>query len=134
MILKRRANRGEICTECRRNAMGRRTGRGPRWGGHNFIDMTGQRVGRLLVLNQYSRHENGYGYWLCRCACGTEKEIRVQSLRRADRPTLSCGCLRVETATATIMSWNASDARKFLQQLWNKIKAERQVSTNDKRE
>lgn len=58
------------------------------------LDLTGQQFGRLTVLREApSRHSpNGdcHRYWVCRCECGTEKEIAQQSLRRGY--TVSCGC------------------------------------------
>jgi cell wall-associated NlpC family hydrolase len=33
---------------------------------------------------------------MCRCKCGTERDVLIQSLRRADRTNLSCGCWRQE--------------------------------------
>lgn len=58
-----------------------------------FIDLTGQRFGRLLVL-----HYNGgikyRAYWWCRCDCGTEDSIQGKLLRNGH--TSSCGCLHRE--------------------------------------
>lgn len=59
---------------------------------HNFIDITGQRFGRLTVL-RYAP-ERGPGYWLCRCDCGTEFVTEGQALRKGN--TRSCGCLRAD--------------------------------------
>lgn len=59
------------------------------------IDMVGQRIGRLVVLN-YARPP---GLWNVRCDCGTEKVIRGTGLR-GKRPTKSCGCLDSETTIA----------------------------------
>ena len=36
--------------------------------------------------------------WLCRCACGVEKEVITQRLR--SRTTKSCGCLRIDAAAS----------------------------------
>lgn len=57
---------------------------------YNFIDMTGQRFGRLTVL----RYEPEWkvGYWRVRCDCGTEFDAEGQALRKGR--TRSCGCLR----------------------------------------
>lgn len=75
-----------------------------------LIDLTGKRFGRLTVLRQapsrtiITLHPNGEKtycvktYWLCRCDCGTEKEIESQSLRIGN--TRSCGCLRREAHRA----------------------------------
>ena len=60
-----------------------------------IIDLTGQRFGRLTVIERdFSR--TGYGaYWLCKCDCGNIKSIRAQDLKSGH--TQSCGCLRAET-------------------------------------
>lgn len=50
------------------------------------IDMTGKKFGHLVVLRPGERHL----YWLCRCDCGKEKEIRGGNLRSG--VTRSCGC------------------------------------------
>ncbi len=51
------------------------------------IDLTGQRFGRLTVLEY--RKAN---YWKCRCDCGTICEIR--GYRMTAGITKSCGCLK----------------------------------------
>lgn len=58
----------------------------------NFVDLTGQRFGRLTVIKQApSRKERTF--WLCRCDCGKEKEITAYSVVHQTR---SCGCLQRE--------------------------------------
>jgi hypothetical protein len=57
-----------------------------------FIDLTGQRFGRLVVV---SRVENGArrdARWLVKCDCGTEKVASGTNLRKG--VVQSCGCLR----------------------------------------
>jgi len=56
-----------------------------------FIDLTGKRFGRLVVVERHP--ENAYGYhprWVCRCDCGATTTVLTQSLRRG--ATKSCGC------------------------------------------
>jgi hypothetical protein len=95
-------------------------------GGHNFIDMTGERVGRLLVQSKWMRVKGGYIKWLCLCDCGNIKFIRAHELRRADRPTLSRGSLHLEVCMANIMLWNAVAARTLLWQVYQDAKEKRQ--------
>lgn len=61
-------------------------------GSARFIDLVGQRFGRLVVIKRDGvndpRHNNIM--WLCRCDCGTKKRILGQSLRNGD--TSTCGC------------------------------------------
>lgn len=54
-----------------------------------FLDLTGQRYGRLTVTGPYIDRK-----WTCRCDCGNTKEIFQGSLRRG--LTKSCGCLNSE--------------------------------------
>lgn len=57
-----------------------------------LIDLTGQRFGRLTVLE---RDLNRKGvYWICRCDCGNIKSILGQHLK--SKHTQSCGCLQKE--------------------------------------
>ncbi len=55
-------------------------------------DITGQRFGRLVAIEQCGRSRHGAVEWLCRCECGSEIRVVGYSLRNGD--TKSCGCLR----------------------------------------
>lgn len=65
---------------------------------HNFIDMTGQRFGRLLVLENVESKTQPNGkkrsMWKCKCDCGNIKIIGGTNLRKGD--IVSCGCYRAE--------------------------------------
>ena len=62
------------------------------------LDLTGRKVGRLLVLAFHETKRMGdgksYRFWLCRCDCGTRAVIATSAL--AHKSTLSCGCLQRE--------------------------------------
>lgn len=64
----------------------------------NAIDITGQRFGRLTVLERAGSYricgesQTTLALWRCRCDCGTECVVLGQNLRRGQ--TRSCGCLR----------------------------------------
>ncbi len=60
---------------------------------HRFYDLTGQKIGRLKVL-QRSQSIKGASTWLCECDCGTVKSIRGQYLRNGN--AVSCGCYQKE--------------------------------------
>ena len=59
-----------------------------------FMDLTGQRFGRLVVLrrgNDYISPKGAHHVkWVCRGDCGNVKEIAAAHLRSGDN--LSCGC------------------------------------------
>jgi hypothetical protein len=62
----------------------------------NIKDLTGERFGKLTVICKGSKKFKNQGiYWLCKCDCGIEKEIRGSSLIRGDYK--SCGCYNIES-------------------------------------
>ncbi len=61
--------------------------------GSRGTDMTGWKFGRLTALGPTRRilfRKATQILWLCRCECGTEKEVRGSDLRRGAQ--VSCGC------------------------------------------
>lgn len=66
-----------------------------------FIDLTGQKFGRLTVVERAEDYvtKNGkkYTQWLCKCECGNIKIISTSRLK--DGTTKSCGCLSKELKT-----------------------------------
>jgi hypothetical protein len=63
-----------------------------------YVDLSGKRFGRLLVL-RYSHSHNGKAKWLCRCDCGIEKTCFGSVLRDKNRTMQSCGCFNRERST-----------------------------------
>lgn len=57
------------------------------------IDLTGQVFGRLTVIKR-AENRGKIVYWLCRCECGNEVEVRGNHLK--DGKIKSCGCWRKE--------------------------------------
>ncbi len=53
-------------------------------------DWTGKRFGNLTVLS-YAGKKGKQPFWLCRCDCGKELEVRQSNLQSGH--TRSCGCL-----------------------------------------
>lgn len=60
---------------------------------HNFIDLSGTRFGRLVVLDR-AGNKNGLSRWNCICDCGNKTVVYGNNLRRGY--TRSCGCFRHE--------------------------------------
>lgn len=61
-----------------------------------FIDLTGQKFGRLTVIERADKTKCGSVKWLCKCDCGNEVVVNGTALRNGG--TKSCGCLHIETA------------------------------------
>ena len=58
----------------------------------HFKDLTGQRFGKLTVLEKIENENNKKRtWWLCRCDCGNIIQTNVTSLTTGKRK--SCGCL-----------------------------------------
>jgi len=62
-----------------------------------YIDITGQRFSRLLVIKKFDKTDGNVIRWLCQCDCGKTKIISGQSLKSG--LTKSCGCLSIEKTT-----------------------------------
>lgn len=54
------------------------------------IDETGNRYGKLIVLEREDSH-TGKARWICQCDCGNKTVVNGYELRRGD--VRSCGCL-----------------------------------------
>ena len=77
-----------------------------------FIDLTGQKFGRLTVIKRGENYVSSSGktvkiQWLCNCDCGTENILVVGSQLKNGR-TKSCGCISREL----LISKN-KDRRKY---------------------
>ena len=57
-------------------------------------DITGQRFGKLLVLENAGKLDGKVYYWKCQCDCGNE--IIVSGVRLRSGNTKSCGCGKYE--------------------------------------
>lgn len=64
------------------------------------IDLTGQRFGRLVVVERLVERSNYLSpYWVCKCDCGNEARVLIGNLRNGN--STSCGCGRKEAALAS---------------------------------
>lgn len=57
-----------------------------------FIDLTGQRFGKLVVKERAPNTRFGGARWLCQCDCGRCSTVAAGELKRGH--ALSCGCAR----------------------------------------
>lgn len=84
-----------------------------------FIDLTGQKFNRFLVLEYL-----GNSKWLCRCSCGTIKIVKGSHLKNGS--IQSCGCLFRELASNRIskrnITHNLFNSNKRLYACWRSLK------------
>lgn len=60
-----------------------------------LIDLTGQRFGRLTVIERAETTRHGDIRWLCKCDCGNNTTVFGSNLRK--NHTSSCGCVHCES-------------------------------------
>ncbi len=84
---------------------------------HRFIDMTGRRFGRLVVLHTEGKYRAEF-CWRVRCDCGTEKRVLGTSLR-AGR-IKSCGCAIAEILKAANTTHGMRNAPEY--NIWAKMR------------
>lgn len=65
-----------------------------------LIDLTGQRFGRLTVIERTITSKSGRAKWLCQCDCGKSTTTTGTNLRTG--VTKSCGCYMIECETTRI--------------------------------
>lgn len=82
-----------------------------------FIDLTGQRFGRLTVVERSSNNGNRVA-WLCKCDCGQETVVNADKLRCGR--TTSCGCYATERAATLHKTHGMSKTRLF--KLWTAMR------------
>lgn len=75
-----------------------------------FIDLTGRRFGRLVVIGQ-SGHQNKHILWKCRCDCGNVVDVLGLNLRRGN--TKSCGCLAVDELVERVKTHGKHNTRIY---------------------
>jgi hypothetical protein len=73
--------------------------------GQEFIDISGERFGRWLVLRFdhfeyliFRGHRQSISFYLCQCDCGEEKVVRRANLMSGS--STSCGCWFREQSAA----------------------------------
>ena len=62
-----------------------------------FVDLTGKRFGKLIVIKRADDYVSPSGYvavnWLCQCDCGEQTVVRGCNLKSGS--STSCGCERI---------------------------------------
>lgn len=79
-----------------------------------FLDLTGRRFGRLVVLERAGYRKGGIT-WRCLCDCG--KRVIIQGGNLRNGLTRSCGCLAREQVAARMRKHGMTQTRVY--RIWN---------------
>ncbi len=71
-----------------------------------FEDLTGKQFGYWTVLNR-AESKNKRTKWLCKCKCGTIKEVDAGSLKSG--ASTSCGCFNIQQTKKANKKYNTYD-------------------------
>jgi len=75
----------------------------------NLIEM---KFGKLTVIKKVPKPENRKNrgsYWLCKCECGSEKEIILSTSELTSGNTASCGCIKSDR----LKEYNKNTKKKY---------------------
>jgi hypothetical protein len=79
----------------------------------NFIDLKGQRFGKLFVVSRTANTSGGGAVWDCRCDCGKVKTVRSGELRRGDANSCGCGMREVQRDRLTTHGMSRTNIYKI---------------------
>jgi hypothetical protein len=77
----------------------------------NFKDLSGQRFGRLTVIERVKNGSQWKVRWECICDCGSLKVAASSNLKSGN--TQSCGCFQMERIKASATKHGMSKKRTY---------------------
>lgn len=80
----------------------------------------GQQYNRLTIVKANSSRKNGRLYSLCKCTCGTVKEVLNQNI--TGQHTFSCGCWNRERASERMKNKRPYSTKTRLYGIWKNIR------------
>src|SRR5699024_7767842 len=84
------------------------------------IDLTGQKFGRLVVVDREGSNKHKKAIWLCRCECGNTTVVVGSDLRSGH--TKSCGCLENENRVRGANTKHGFSHKERLYKTWENMK------------
>lgn len=89
----------------------------------NKIELKGQKIGRLMVIEECGKDKHRNILWRCKCDCGNEVIAKGCDLNR--KHLLSCGCYQKEMASKANITHGATINRKTpkLYMVWSDMRA-----------
>lgn len=88
----------------------------------SFIDISGQRFGRLTVIErdyEVKPHTRQRTFWHCVCDCGKKFSAESRNLRRGDYQ--SCGCFQKDGARQRLTTHGMTNTKVF--RIWQGMQA-----------
>lgn len=93
-----------------------------------FIDLTGQRFGRL-VAHDRAGELGSHSMWRCKCDCGNEVVVSVSNLRNGH--TRSCGCLVADAnREVKLTHGDAAGGKSRLYRVWKSMRQRCYLTTS----
>lgn len=83
-----------------------------------LIDLTGQRFGRMVVIERADNSADGRARWLCRCDCGQSKTVLGEHLKKGR--TKSCGCAKSESSSKRFKKHGGRNSKLY--RIWSNMK------------
>ena len=85
----------------------------PHWRGTNkrFVDLSGEKFGKLTVIEHKGKDKYSHNLWLCQCECGEYIVSETNSLNTGKAQ--SCGCMRKELLIERSTTHNHSNTRIY---------------------
>lgn len=84
-----------------------------------FVDITGQRFGRLLAINTTEKDKQGRYLWNCQCDCGKTIKSCFSDLKEGKRK--SCGCFKRDNIVSFNLKHGNCNTRIY--KIWAGIKS-----------
>lgn len=81
------------------------------------LDLTGQKFNKLNVLRFYEKRGHCY-YWLCKCDCGSNREVIVWTHNLKRNQVKSCGCALSDKNN----EWQDQIEKEYIGQQFHEIK------------
>lgn len=83
-----------------------------------FVDLSGQKFGKLLLIERIPQYKGGRPYYKCKCECGNEKIIDGYEIKRGH--VKSCGC-SAHTRTTNAVNFDDNFAYIYVSGLDNPV-------------
>lgn len=89
-----------------------------------LIDLTGQKFGRLTVIERANNSKDGRTRWKCVCECGSGKEVVVTGVDLRNGHSKSCGCIQKEIASITVKPhYTHGKSNSRIYRIWRNMKS-----------